>query len=114
MSSRVIRPTGRGFLLLDSHPAGCTRSVTDMVPPLTPAPRKVALIIGSSSGYGLAMTLAGLARHGIVGVGVAFERPPGRRTGTAGWYRTIATAELAGDFAFVNADAFADTTKEEV
>jgi enoyl-[acyl-carrier protein] reductase/trans-2-enoyl-CoA reductase (NAD+) len=78
----------------------------------------VALVIGSSAGYGLAATVAGLARYGINGVGIGFERPPGRRTGTAGWYRTIATAELAAevgsDFTFVNADAFADTTKDEV
>jgi enoyl-[acyl-carrier protein] reductase/trans-2-enoyl-CoA reductase (NAD+) len=118
MSERVIRPTGRGFLLLDSHPAGCFRTVTEMVPPTLAAPRKTALIIGSSSGYGLATTIAGLARHGIAGVGVAFERAPGRRTGTAGWYRTIATAELAtelgSEMSFVNADAFADTTKNDV
>jgi enoyl-[acyl-carrier protein] reductase/trans-2-enoyl-CoA reductase (NAD+) len=118
MSVRVIKPTGRGFLLLDSHPAGCTRTVAEMVPQPAPAPRRVALIIGSSAGYGLATTVAGLSRYGISGVGVAFERPPGRRTGTAGWYRTIATdelaAELGSDITFVNADAFADTTKDEV
>jgi enoyl-[acyl-carrier protein] reductase/trans-2-enoyl-CoA reductase (NAD+) len=118
MSERVIRPTGRGFLLLDSHPAGCARSVAEMVPAFAPAPRKVALIIGSSAGYGLATTIAGLSRYGISGVGVAFERPPGRRTATAGWYRTIATSSLAdqlgSDLTFINADAFADTTKDEV
>jgi enoyl-[acyl-carrier protein] reductase/trans-2-enoyl-CoA reductase (NAD+) len=82
---------------------------------LSPAGRQpVALVIGSSAGYGLAATLVGLRRHGMQGVGVAFERPPGRRTGTAGWYRTIATAELSDDFLFVNADAFADTTKSDV
>jgi enoyl-[acyl-carrier protein] reductase / trans-2-enoyl-CoA reductase (NAD+) len=78
----------------------------------------VALVIGSSAGYGLATTIAGLVRYGIHGVGIGFERAPGRRTGTAGWYRTIATARLAAevgsDFTFVNADAFADTTKDEV
>ncbi|MET7419053.1 trans-2-enoyl-CoA reductase family protein [Dactylosporangium sp. NPDC005555] len=122
MAARVVSPTGRGFLLLDSHPAGCFRSVTDMVAQIPPKAgsqdRKVALVIGSSAGYGLAATLAGLVRHGIDGVGVAFERPPGRRTGTAGWYRTIATAAVAeeagSDFTFLNADAFADTTKDEV
>jgi enoyl-[acyl-carrier protein] reductase/trans-2-enoyl-CoA reductase (NAD+) len=120
MVARVVSPTGRGFLLLDSHPAGCLRSVTDMVAqlPAREAPRTTALIIGSSAGYGLAATLAGLRRYGVQGVGVAFERPPGRRTATAGWYRTIATAEVAAaagsDFTFVNADAFADTTKDEV
>ncbi|MEV0128659.1 enoyl-[acyl-carrier-protein] reductase FabV [Dactylosporangium sp. NPDC050688] len=125
MAARVVSPTGRGFLLLDAHPTGCFRSVTDMVAQV-PAPaaavtgddRPVALVIGSSAGYGLAATLAGLRRHGIHGAGVAFERPPGRRTATAGWYRTIATdavaAEAGSDFTFVNADAFADTTKDEV
>src|SRR5262245_4027975 len=122
MAERVISPSGRGFLLLDSHPTGCMRAVADMRAAVPPAPavetRPVALVIGSSSGYGLAATIAGLVRYGIDGIGVALERPPGRRTATAGWYRTIATASLAAeldsDFTFVNADAFADTTKDEV
>jgi enoyl-[acyl-carrier protein] reductase / trans-2-enoyl-CoA reductase (NAD+) len=118
MSERVIRPTGRGFLLLDAHPAGCFESVAAIRPQPAQAPRRVALIIGSSAGYGLATTIAGLSRYGVSGVGVAFERPPGRRTATAGWYRTIATdrlaAELGADVTFVNADAFADSTKDEV
>jgi enoyl-[acyl-carrier protein] reductase/trans-2-enoyl-CoA reductase (NAD+) len=120
MTERIISPTGRGFLLLDSHPAGCARTVTDMSAQVKPrdGERPVALIIGSSAGYGLAATVAGLVRYGVRGIGVGFERPPGRRTGTAGWYRTIATARLAGELgselSFVNADAFADTTKDEV
>jgi enoyl-[acyl-carrier protein] reductase/trans-2-enoyl-CoA reductase (NAD+) len=122
MTERIVSPTGRGFLLLDAHPGGCARTVTDMLAAVPPAPRPdrrpVALIIGSSAGYGLATTIAGLAGPGINGIGVAFERPPGRRTATAGWYRTIATAavakDLGADLTFINADAFADTTKDEV
>jgi enoyl-[acyl-carrier protein] reductase / trans-2-enoyl-CoA reductase (NAD+) len=125
MTERIVRPKGRGFLFLEAHPEGCARTVASMraaVPPRgedSAAARPVALIIGSSSGYGLAMTVAGLIRHGITGVGLCFERPPtSRRTGTAGWYRTIAAAKIAAeagrDFAFVNADAFADSTKDEV
>lgn len=123
MSERIVSPTGRGFLLLDSHPTGCFETVARMRAevaqpgPLPTAP-PTALVIGSSAGYGLAATIVGLARHGIRGLGVAFERPPGRRTATAGWYRTIATDAIAGelgrDFSFLNADAFADTTKTEV
>jgi enoyl-[acyl-carrier protein] reductase / trans-2-enoyl-CoA reductase (NAD+) len=117
VAERIVRPTGRGFLLLDSHPAGCVASVEQMRVPATGKSGPTALIIGSSAGYGLATTIAGLAREGIQGVGIGFERPPGRRTATAGWYRTIATARLAGelgrDFTFVNADAFADATKQE-
>jgi enoyl-[acyl-carrier protein] reductase/trans-2-enoyl-CoA reductase (NAD+) len=121
MTARVIKPLGRGFLFLDSHPAGCAQLVRDLAEQVehrTPE-RRTALVIGSSSGYGLAATIAGLARYGIDGVGVSFEKAPtARRTATAGWYRTAETAALAADlgrdFRFVNADAFADTTKTEV
>ncbi|MGW5120799.1 enoyl-[acyl-carrier-protein] reductase FabV [Streptomyces noursei] len=126
MTDRVIdRPRSRGFLFLDSHPAGCRQLVSDMweaVPaPTTPPPADgpVALVIGSSAGYGLAATLAGLKRAGIRGIGVCFEKPgSARRTATAGWYRTAATAELAReagrDMVFLNGDAFSDTLKEQV
>lgn len=81
--------------------------------------RPVALVIGSSAGYGLAATIVGLARYGIRGVGLCYEKSwSTRRTATAGWYRTIATAQLAlkagTQMEFVNADCFADTTKTEV
>ncbi|MFD7572625.1 enoyl-[acyl-carrier-protein] reductase FabV [Streptomyces sp. NPDC059810] len=123
MSERVITPKNRGFLFLDSHPAGCRRLVEEMLQAV-PAPAAagtggpVALVIGSSAGYGLAATIAGLARVGIRGIGVCFEKAPARRTGTAGWYRTAATARLARqhgrDMVFLNGDAFSDTTKEQV
>ncbi|MEU6709421.1 enoyl-[acyl-carrier-protein] reductase FabV [Streptomyces wuyuanensis] len=124
MSERVITPRSRGFLFVDSHPAGCQRLVHDAwasVP--APAPtatekEQVALVIGSSAGYGLAATIAGLARARIRGIAVSFEKPPGRRTATAGWYRTAATAELARrhgrDMMFLNGDAFADAMKQRV
>jgi enoyl-[acyl-carrier protein] reductase/trans-2-enoyl-CoA reductase (NAD+) len=124
MTERIITPRGRGFLLLDAHPGGCAADVASLRAELPPGPlgrgaRPVALVIGSSAGYGLAATVAGLASHGISGAGVCLERPPGqRRTGTAGWYRTIASAAIAAqvgsDFTFVNADAFADATKDAV
>ena len=123
MTTRVITPSGRGFLLLDAHPAGCERTVRDLaaaVPPLSaprPGRRPVALVIGSSAGYGLATTVAGLVRYGITGLGICLEKAPGRRTGTAGWYRTAATADLASSlgsgFTFLNADAFSDEAKDQ-
>ncbi|MFD8854546.1 enoyl-[acyl-carrier-protein] reductase FabV [Streptomyces sp. NPDC059604] len=123
MSERVIAPKNRGFLFLDSHPDGCRQLVDEMwraVPdPVAPGGEgPVALVIGSSAGYGLAATIAGLARVGIRGIGVCFEKAPARRTGTAGWYRTAATARLARehgrDIVFLNGDAFGDTMKEQV
>jgi enoyl-[acyl-carrier protein] reductase / trans-2-enoyl-CoA reductase (NAD+) len=122
MTTRIISPTGRGFLLLDSHPTGCAESVADMwsqVRALDAHHHPVALIIGSSAGYGLAATIVGLARYGIRGVGVCYEKSwSARRTATAGWYRTIATSRMATKIGtrmeFVNADCFADATKTEV
>ncbi|WP_329275142.1 enoyl-[acyl-carrier-protein] reductase FabV [Streptomyces sp. NBC_00691] len=123
MSERVITPKSRGFLFLDSHPGGC-RSLVEEMWRAVPAPAAaggegpVALVIGSSAGYGLAATVAGLARVGIRGIGVCFEKAPARRTGTAGWYRTAATARLARqhgrDMVFLNGDAFGDAMKEQV
>ncbi len=127
MSTRVVDPKGVGLLLIDSHPAGSARTVRDMcaevdersAAPAAPLRRPVVIVVGSSAGYGLACTVAGLRRHGVNGVGVCLERPPaGRRTATAGWYRTAELAEVArlggSEFAFVNADAFDDATKQEV
>ncbi|MER7702644.1 enoyl-[acyl-carrier-protein] reductase FabV [Kitasatospora sp. NPDC097605] len=125
MNPRVLTPRNRGFLFLDSHPAGCRRVVADMWqecpapagPPQGAGP--VALVIGSSAGYGLAATVAGLKRAGVRGIAVSFEKAPTeRRTATAGWYRTAATAELARDagrdLVFLNGDAFSDAVKDRV
>ena len=121
MTERVVKPVGRGFLFLDSHPVGCAQVVRDMAAEVEqrPAERRTALVIGSSSGYGLATTIAGLARYGIDGIGICFEKAAtARRTATAGWYRTAETSALAAQlgrsWTFVNADAFADSTKDEV
>jgi enoyl-[acyl-carrier protein] reductase/trans-2-enoyl-CoA reductase (NAD+) len=107
MTARIVSPNGRGILLLDAHPIGCMRSVEQMSGQLR-----------ARAGYGLAATIAGLAGHGNNDVGIGFERAPGRHTGAAGWYRTAATAALAreldSELHFVNADAFADSTKAEV
>ncbi|WP_432043133.1 enoyl-[acyl-carrier-protein] reductase FabV [Streptomyces cadmiisoli] len=125
MSERVLIPRNRGFLFLDSHPAGCERLVADMWDACSDAanmPQRggpVALIIGSSAGYGLAATVAGLKRAGIRGIMVSFEKAPTeRRTATAGWYRTVATADIARtagrDVVFLNGDAFSDGMKRQV
>src|SRR5690349_20219277 len=70
MAERIVSPTGRGFLLLDAHPTGCVRTVERMreeagTPRAADTPGPVVLVIGSSAGYGLAATIAGLARHRI-------------------------------------------------
>ncbi|MGW4895123.1 enoyl-[acyl-carrier-protein] reductase FabV [Kitasatospora sp. NPDC004240] len=123
MTLREIKPGNRGFLYVNSHPEGCA-AVVDELWQRTPAPAApaggegpVALVIGSSAGYGLAATVTALRTYGMRGLGIAFEAPETeRRTASAGWYRTARTAELAGpdaDFAFLNADAFSLAAKEQ-
>lgn len=122
-TTRHITPTQRGYLIVNSHPEGCARSVTRLWESVPPAPTRgrapVALVLGASAGYGLALLLAGLRRHGIRGVAVGFENAGNdRRTATAGWYRTARAAalvrEAGGDITFLNADAYADTTRADV
>ncbi|MFJ8162149.1 enoyl-[acyl-carrier-protein] reductase FabV [Streptomyces sp. NPDC096136] len=122
MSLRQIEPKQRGFLIVNSHPEGAARTVRRMweaIPARTDGRRPVVLVLGHSAGYGLATLLAGLRRHGIRGMGVAFETPDtGRRTAGAGWYRTAAVAELAAehghDVRLVNTDAFSADAKSRV
>lgn len=122
MSLREIKPANRGYLYVNSHPTGC-KAVVDRMWQRTPDPAgdrpgPVALVIGSSAGYGLAATLVGLRAHRMRGLGIAFEAAATeRRTASAGWYRTARTAELAAeagaDFTFLNGDAFSDGVKDE-
>ncbi|MGW6857676.1 enoyl-[acyl-carrier-protein] reductase FabV [Streptomyces xanthophaeus] len=122
MSLREIKPGNRGYLYVNSHPTGCA-AVVDRMWQQTPEPAgdrpgPVALVIGSSAGYGLAATLVGLRAHRMRGLGIAFESAETeRRTAGAGWYRTARTAELAAgagaDFTFLNGDAFSDGVKDE-
>lgn len=118
MGARVLRPEGKGFLFLDSHPTGCARTVDEMIgetsavqagPPVPAAPR--VLIIGCSAGYGLAAAVSGLFGYRAQLVGVCYERPAtARRSASAGWYRTATLADRAAaaglQFTATNGDCF--------
>lgn len=115
MVARVVRPEGKGFLLLDSHPTGCARTVDEMISEVAAAGRPArpprVLIIGCSAGYGLAAAVAGLFGYSARVLGVCYERPANeRRSASAGWYRVAALAERADraglQFAAVNGDCF--------
>ncbi|MFI0895720.1 enoyl-[acyl-carrier-protein] reductase FabV [Streptomyces sp. NPDC020983] len=123
MGQQQITPKQRGYLIVNAHPAGCAASVRQVWEAIPPEPHEgrapVVLVLGASGGYGMAVLLAGLRRHGVRGIGVAFENAgTERRTASAGWYRTAAMAELAsasgGDISFLNGDAHADGTRAEV
>lgn len=118
----IIQPKIRGFICTTAHPDGCAAHVKEQVDyvksqPKVDGPKKV-LVVGSSTGYGLASRIAATFGAGADTIGVFFERPAsGNRTATAGWYNTAAFDKLAkeeGRRAFhLNGDAFSDELKQQ-
>jgi enoyl-[acyl-carrier protein] reductase/trans-2-enoyl-CoA reductase (NAD+) len=119
----VIKPKVRGFVCVTAHPAGCAAHVQEWIAhvksqtPLTSGPKKV-LVIGSSTGYGLASRVTAAFGSGAATLGIFFERPSEEgRTATPGWYNTIAfsnAAHAAGLYAKnINGDAFSADIKRQ-
>ena len=117
MPPEIIQMKSRGFICVNAHPAGCLRNVERQIeviqrgfPGKSPGPRNV-LVIGASTGYGLASRIAAAWGFQARTLGVFFERAPDRgKTGSAGYYNTVAfhrQAEKSGLFAAsLNGDAF--------
>lgn len=118
----IIKPRTRGFICTTSHPAGCAAQVQEQIDYVQSKPEiqgpKNVLVIGASTGYGLAarITAAFGAHANTVGV----YRPSAgseKRTASAGWYNSAAfekAAQAAGLKSFsVTGDAFAKETKEK-
>ena len=118
----IIQPKIRGFICTTAHPEGCARAVQDQIDWVKAqapfgGPTKV-LVIGSSTGYGLASRIAASFGAGASTLGVFFERPADKkRTASAGWYNTVAfenAARAAGHYArSINGDAFSDEIKAQ-
>jgi len=125
MPEQIVKRRSRGFICVNAHPEGCRRNVERWVagvrgnvPAGQEGPKNV-LVIGASTGYGLASRIAAAWGYGAKTMGVFFERPPeGDKTATAGHYNTVAFHALArqdGLFAAsVNGDAFSDEVKRAV
>ncbi|HXZ20925.1 MAG TPA: hypothetical protein VEG63_13320, partial [Candidatus Acidoferrales bacterium] len=108
MPQQVVKQKSRGFICVNAHPEGCARNVERQVEETRAAVTRAgtgsisragirnALVIGGSTGYGLASRVALAWGYGAGTLGVFFERPPeGDRTATAGWYNTAAFHRLA-------------------
>jgi enoyl-[acyl-carrier protein] reductase/trans-2-enoyl-CoA reductase (NAD+) len=120
----VIKPKVRGFVCVTAHPAGCAAHVQEWIDyvkaqgPVKNGPKKV-LVIGASTGYGLASRVAAAFGSGAATIGVFFERPSEPdKTATPGWYNSAAfttAAKKAGLYAKnFNGDAFSDQLKSDV
>lgn len=120
----IIKPKVRGFICTNSHPEGCAANVREQIEytkqqgSVSGGPKKV-LVLGCSTGYGLASRITAAFGSGAETLGVCFEKPPSeRKTGSAGYYNTAAfheAAETEGLYAeTINGDAFSDEVKQQV
>lgn len=125
----VVEPKSKGFICTTAHPTGCYRNVEEQV---QYAQRKgetyqcnrskgfqKVLVIGASTGYGLASRIAAAFTCKAATIGVMYERPAaGKRTATAGYYNTLAFDQLAKEKGLytksINGDAFSAQIKQEV
>jgi enoyl-[acyl-carrier protein] reductase/trans-2-enoyl-CoA reductase (NAD+) len=126
MSEQVVEPRMRGFISLTAHPEGCALNVrrdVELVQSRTPEGAEDsignALVIGSSSGYGLGALLTLCFGYGAKTLGVCFEKESTEtKTGSGGWYNLVEAHRLAREqgrtMETVNGDAFSPEVKEQV
>lgn len=116
----IIKPKFRGYICTTSHPVGCACSVQEQIhfvktQKMLSGPKRV-LVIGASTGYGLASRIVAAFGSGASTLGVFLEKPAaGMNTATAGWYNTAAFERAATEAGYyaksINGDAFSDSVK---
>ncbi len=119
----IIKPRVRGFMCVTTHPVGCEANVKQQIDyvkrrgPIANGPKRV-LVLGASTGYGLASRITAAFGAGAATIGVFFEREGSAdKPGTAGWYNSAGFhkfAEAEGLYAkSINGDAFSDEIKQK-
>lgn len=118
----IIEPRTRGFICLTSHPKGCEQNVIDQIEYIKSKGAidgaKKVLVIGASTGFGLASRITSAFGSGAATLGVFFEKPPAEgRPASPGWYNSAAfekEAHKAGLYAkSINGDAFSNEIKKQ-
>jgi enoyl-[acyl-carrier protein] reductase/trans-2-enoyl-CoA reductase (NAD+) len=119
----VIKPKVRGFMCVTTHPAGCDANVKRQIDYVVsqgaiPNCGKRVLVIGASTGYGLASRISAAFAGDAATIGIFFEKEGTEsKPGSAGWYNSAAFhryAEARGLYAkSINGDAFSDAIKQK-
>jgi enoyl-[acyl-carrier protein] reductase/trans-2-enoyl-CoA reductase (NAD+) len=119
----IIEPRTRGFICLTSHPTGCAQNVKDQIAYIHSKGKikgaKKVLVLGSSTGFGLASRITSAFGSDAATIGVFFDKPAtAGRPGSPGFYNTAAfeqEAHAAGLYAkSINGDAFSNEIKDQV
>lgn len=118
----IIQPKIRGFICTTAHPLGCAKAVEEQIDYVKsqgpiPGPKNV-LVIGASTGYGLASRIVATFASSAKTIGVFFEKEADeKRTASPGWYNTAAFEQFAHNenhyAKSINGDAFSQQIKEE-
>ncbi|WP_110655536.1 enoyl-ACP reductase FabV [Salinicola halimionae] len=120
----IIKPKVRGFICTTTHPLGCECNVLEQIETTRAnlsdrkaGPRNV-LVIGASSGYGLAARITSAFGYGADTLGVFFEKPATEsKPGTAGWYNSAAFDKFAKAEGLysksINGDAFSHEVRDK-
>ncbi len=118
----IIEPRMRGFICLTAHPDGCAQNVKNQIEYVkskgTIAGAKKVLVIGASTGFGLASRITSAFGCDAATLGVFFEKEPAAgKTASPGWYNSAAfekEATAAGLYAkSINGDAFSNEVKQQ-
>ncbi|UGA53669.1 enoyl-ACP reductase FabV [Vibrio sp. VB16] len=119
-----IKPIIKGVVAKNCHPDGCKQEVLNQIsqvkklPSIANGPKKV-LVLGASSGLGLASRISLAFGSNADTIGLSYERPPSdEQTGTAGWHNNVAFEQAASEHGLIAkdfiADAFSADTKQNV
>ena len=118
----IIEPRMRGFICLTAHPKGCEQNVKNQIEYVTSKGKidgaKKVLVIGASTGFGLASRITSAFGSDAATIGVFFEKEPSEgKTASPGWYNSAAfevEATKAGLYAkSINGDAFSNEVKAQ-
>ncbi len=118
----IIEPRMRGFICLTAHPKGCEQSVKNQINYVkskgTIDGAKKVLVIGASTGFGLASRITSAFGSNASTIGVFFEKPPTEgKTASPGWYNSAAFEKLAHESGLyaksINGDAFSNEIKQQ-
>lgn len=116
----IIEPKTRGFICVTSHPKGCEQNVLNQINYIKskemPSQPKNVLVIGASTGFGLASRISAAFGSGASTIGLFFEKPPAEgKPASPGWYNSVAFEKFATQAGYyaksLNGDAFSHEIK---
>lgn len=117
----IVTPRVKGFVCTTAHPVGCSQHVAEQIEYVKQhdaiSGAKNVLIIGASTGYGLASQIVSMTGLKANTISVFFEKEASeKRTASPGWYNSAAVEAAAKELGVyaksINGDAFSQEIKD--